>query len=332
MTRKTLIIGILSIVLCASIFSTMEVMLKLLALRGSIHPMQITMERFFIGGICLIPFAWASLKKKGIRIQREHLRSFALTGLLCVPLSMVFFQMAVFYGQANIMAVLFSANPIFVTFLAFFILRERIFWNNLLALLLSFLGIFSIINPFSPENNVNLLSVGLLITAALLFSLYSVFGKKLTKVYGGIPVTCGTFLFGSTQLLLLLLLGHLAPLASFYQAIGLSIFVDVPFFAGITRDILPYFLYICLINSAAGYVFHMKALETLGANMSNIIFFLKPILASVFALFLLGEALTSNILAGIFFFLLGSLAGFLPALLRARKQPEPSPALDGSQP
>ena len=319
MKRSPLVLGIVSIAAATIIFSTMEVMLKMPAVHGVFHPMQITVERFLIGGLCLIPFAAAALRKKGITLETAHLGRFALTGLLCVPLSMVCFQLAVSYGHANVVAVLFSANPIFVTILAFLILKEAIRWNNVAALLLSILGIVAIINPFSPETNVNPTSVALTIIASLLFSLYSIFGKKLTKSYGGIVVTCGSFLFGGGELLLLLLLGHLAPVQTLYRTLGLSIFCDVPFIAGIDATTLPYFLYICLVNSAAGYVFHMMALEKAGAHMTNLIFFFKPIVAPLFALFALGEAITANMLVGIAFFLLGSLSGVIPAMLRARR-------------
>lgn len=322
MKRNTLLLGILSIVLCTLIFSTMEVMLKSPAVSGVFHPMQITVERFLIGGLCLIPFAVASLKKKKAKLTSAHLRYFALTGLLCVPLSMVLYQLSISHGQANIVAVLFSGNPIFVTILAFLILREAIHWNNVLALVLEVAGIIAIINPFSSETNVNLLSVFLVILSALLFSSYSVLGKRMTKAYGGIVVTCFSFLFGSAELLLLLLLGRLAPVATFFQSVGLSIFCDVPLLAGINSVTLPYFLYICLINSAAGYVFHMLALENTNAHMTNLVFFFKPILAPIFAFFVLHEAITHNMVIGILFFLLGSLSGIIPTMLRSRKEPD----------
>ena len=320
MKRNSLFLGIFSIAMCTLIFSTMEVMLKMPAVSGVFHPMQITVERFLIGGLCLIPFAIASLKKKHVRLSSAHLRYFALTGLLCVPLSMVLFQLSISHGQANIVAVLFSGNPIFVTVLAFLILREAIHWNNILALILEVAGIIAIINPFSPETNVNLLSVSLVILSALLFSFYGVLGKRMTKTYGGIVVTCFSFLFGSAELLLLLLLGHLAPVATFYQSVGLSIFIDVPFIAGINTVTLPYFLYICLINSAGGYVFHMLALEKTNAHMTNLVFFFKPILAPIFAFLILQEAITTNMVVGIVFFLLGSLSGIIPTMLRSRKE------------
>ena len=54
--------GYLYIVLCAVIFSTMEVMLK--TVHGVFAPMQITCLRFLIGGLLLVPFALRSMKKR----------------------------------------------------------------------------------------------------------------------------------------------------------------------------------------------------------------------------------------------------------------------------
>lgn len=106
--------------------------------------MQITLERFLVGGICLLPVAGWTLRRKGIRLTRRDVGTFALTGLFCVPLSMVLYQLAITHGQANVVAVLFSGNPIFVTLLAFLLLHETIAWNNLLALVLEVLGIGAI--------------------------------------------------------------------------------------------------------------------------------------------------------------------------------------------
>ena len=119
--KRQFLFGCLFIALAAVIFSTMEVLLKLPlpAVAGAFHPMQITLERFLVGGICLLPVAGWTLRRKGIRLTRRDVGTFALTGLFCVPLSMVLYQLAITHGQANVVAVLFSGNPIFVTLLAF---------------------------------------------------------------------------------------------------------------------------------------------------------------------------------------------------------------------
>ena len=63
--------GYIFIVLCAVIFSTMEVMLK--TVHGVFAPMQITCLRFLVGGILLIPFASRSMKKKNASLSRKDI-------------------------------------------------------------------------------------------------------------------------------------------------------------------------------------------------------------------------------------------------------------------
>lgn len=320
--KRDLWLGSLYIALAAVIFSTMEVLLKLPAVSGAFHPMQITMERFVVGGICLLPLALRALKKLGYRLRRKDLAFFALTGLFNIPLGMVLYQLAITHGQANVVAVIFSGNPIFVTMLAFLLLGEDIHWNNLLALAAEVLGILAIVDPWG-SGEVSLLCVVLAIVSALFFSLYAVLGKKKTAKVGSIVVTCFSFLFGAAELFLLLLLGHTGPGAALYQAVGLDVFCDVPFLQGINTTTLPYFLFIGVVNCAGGYVFHMLAIEKTSATHGSLVFFFKPILAPLFALAALGEAITRPIAFGILFFLAGSLLSILPEVIRERRARQP---------
>ena len=189
--------GYLYIVLCAVIFSTMEVMLK--TVHGVFAPMQITCLRFLIGGLLLIPFALRSMKKKGAAFTRADVGFFALTGFLCVAFSMVLYQMAVTYTKASVVAIIFSCNPIFVTVLAYFLLREEIHRNHIIALALELLAVLIIIDPLHASLDPT--GALLAIASALVFSFYSVVGKKRTPRFGGIAVTCFSFLFGSVELL-----------------------------------------------------------------------------------------------------------------------------------
>ena len=102
--------GYIFIVLCAVIFSTMEVMLK--TVHGVFAPMQITCLRFLVGGVLLIPFAMRSIRKKNAVLTRKDLGFFACAGFLCVVIAMSLYQMSVTYTRASIVAVIFSCNPI----------------------------------------------------------------------------------------------------------------------------------------------------------------------------------------------------------------------------
>jgi drug/metabolite transporter (DMT)-like permease len=309
-------VGYLYILLCALIFSTMEVMLKTVS--GVFAPMQITVLRFLVGGVLLLPFALRSLRARGARLTGRDVLYFLLTGFLCIAFSMVLYQMAVEYTKASVVAVIFSCNPIFVTVLAFLLLREPIRKNQVIALIVEVLAIVIIVNPFHTQ--LNLTGVILSILSALVFSLYSVIGKKRTPRFGGIAVTCFSFLFGSAELLAVLLLGRTAAVGGLFASLGLDIFVDVPLLSGIPASALPSLFYICAINSAAGYVCHMMAMEKTSAGEASLIFFLKPIFAPIFALVLLHEAIPFNMVLGILCFLVGSAIAIVPGLRASRRE------------
>ena len=307
--------GYVYIVLCAVIFSTMEVMLK--TVHGVFAPMQITCLRFLVGGVLLIPFAMRSIRKKNAVLTRKDLGFFACEGFLCVVIAMSLYQMSVTYTRASIVAVIFSCNPIFVTMLAHFLLHEEIHKNHVIALILELTAALIIIDPVHASLDPT--GALLAILSAAMFSFYSVFGKKRTPRFGGIAVTCLSFLFGATELVALLLFGRTAAGASLYGAMGLKIFIDVPLFENIPLSALPALLYICCINSAAGFVCHMMAMEKTSAQEASLIFFLKPIIAPIFALIFLKEEIPLNMIVGIVCFLAGSLCAILPGILAQRK-------------
>ena len=307
--------GYIFIVLCAVIFSTMEVMLK--TVHGVFAPMQITCLRFLVGGVLLIPFAVRSIRKKNAVLTRKDLGFFACVGFLCVVIAMSLYQMSVTYTRASIVAVIFSCNPIFVTMLAHLLLHEEIHKNHIIALILELTAALIIIDPIHASLDPT--GALLAILSAAMFSFYSVFGKKRTPRFGGIAVTCLSFLFGATELVALLLFGRTAAGASLYGALGLKIFIDVPLFENIPLSALPALLYICCINSAAGFVCHMMAMEKTSAQEASLIFFLKPIFAPIFALIFLKEEIPLNMIVGIVCFLAGSLCAILPGLLAQRK-------------
>lgn len=307
--------GYIFIVLCAVIFSTMEVMLK--TVHGVFAPMQITCLRFLVGGVLLIPFAVRSIRKKNAVLTRKDLGFFACAGFLCVVIAMSLYQMSVTYTRASIVAVIFSCNPIFVTMLAHFLLHEEIHKNHVIALILELTAALIIIDPIHASLDPT--GALLAILSAAMFSFYSVFGKKRTPRFGGIAVTCLSFLFGATELVALLLFGRTAAGASLYGALGLKIFIDVPLFENIPLSALPALLYICCINSAAGFVCHMMAMEKTSAQEASLIFFLKPIIAPIFALIFLKEEIPLNMIVGIVCFLAGSLCAILPGILAQRK-------------
>ena len=175
----------------------MEIALK--EVSGSFHPLQMTFTRFLAGGLFLIPFAVRTLKKKKASLIWKDLPGFLLLGFVGMVLSMSIYQMSVKEVPASVVAVLFSSNPIFTAVLAFFMLKEPIRRNQIAALLLEIGGILAIINPF--HTSLSPYGVLLAMISTLLFAVYGVMGKRRCARFGGVVVTCASFLCGGAEML-----------------------------------------------------------------------------------------------------------------------------------
>lgn len=308
--------GYIYIILCTLIFSMVEVVLKMVS--GVFHPMQLTALRFFIGGCVLLPFAIRSIRAHHADFHLDDARFFALLGFLFVCVAMSIYQMSVIYAKASVAAIIFSCNPIFVTVFAYLILREQIHKNHIAALVIELIAVLIIVDPLHAQ--LNPLGVLFGISSALLFAIYSVLGKKRAAKFGGIAVTCFASLFGSVELLLILLFGHTGFGIKVFTALHLDLYCNVPLLSGITLAALPWLIYIGAVNTGFGFVCHMLAMEKTSAQEASLIFFLKPMLAPIFALIFLKEKLTLNIILGIICFLIGSGIAVIPGLLEQKRK------------
>lgn len=307
--------GYLCIAVTTVLFSSMEVALKFVT--GQFNPIQMTFSRFLAGGLVLIPLAVRTAARRGAAVDRRALGTFALLGFLGVTLSMTLYQLAVVRIQASVVGVLFSSNPLFVTLFAWLLLREPIARHQLLGLALDLAGIAVIVRPW--DLRLDGAGVACLLGATLLFALYGVCGKRQCAVYGGVVVTCISFLFGAAEMMALSTLTHLRPIAEALGAAGLGEFVRVPFFTGYTWQSLPIVLYIFVGVTGVGYTCYFLAMELTSAQTASLTFFFKPALAPLLAFVLLKEDIPPRMLAGIGLILCGSLVSLLPGLLAGRR-------------
>ena len=141
--------GYLYIALSTFFFSTMEISLKLVA--GNFNSIQMTVSRFFVGSLVLLPFAIKHLKAIEVKLEKKDLLQFSWLGFVCIVISMILYQLAVMHTKASVVASIFSCNPIFVLFFAHLLLKANIYKHNIIALILQIIGILFIINPFATK-------------------------------------------------------------------------------------------------------------------------------------------------------------------------------------
>ncbi|MCI9157736.1 MAG: EamA family transporter [Lawsonibacter sp.] len=307
--------GYLYISVAVVMFTSYEVVLKFIA--GQINSVQLTLCRFFIGFLFLLPVALSTLKQRGKRLDGGSMAFFILLGLTGVALSMPILQMAVSYTGSAVAAVLFSCNPVFVTFLAFFLLHEPIKPRHIAALALEILGTVVIISPW--DTRLDMKGVSLALLSTLLFSLYGVMGKRKVAEFGGAVVTCFSFLFGSLIVLAFILLTHIPAVAQMFQSIGLDTFAEIPIFAGYTFENLPYVLYVSVGVAGIGFCAYFLAMEHQPASVVSLVYFFKPALSPVLAWLIHKEEISQNMLIGIVSIVAGSLCAIVPGILEAKR-------------
>lgn len=296
-------------------FTSFEVVLKFIT--GQINPVQLTLCRFAIGFVFLLPVALHTLKKRGKRLDGRSIAYFALLGLIGIALCMPILQMAVSYTGSSVSALMFSCNPVFVAFLAFFLLKEPIMPRHVIALTLEVLGTVTIISPWNTR--LNMTGVALALLSTLLFSLYGVMGKKKVVQFGGSVVTCFSFLFGSLIVLVFILLSHIPAVARMFQEIGLNSFANIPVFAGYTLENLPYVLFVSVGVAGIGFCAYFLAMEYQPASVVSLVYFFKPALSPVLSWAVHGEKISPNMLIGIILIVAGSLCSIIPGILESRK-------------
>ena len=262
------------------IFGSMEVALKIAG--SAFDSFQITFIRFFVGGIVLIPFAIREFRSmpKGYMTLKLWLYVFML-GALNVCVSMVFFQIGVEGLNASTAGVIICSNPIFIMLIAHMTTTdEKINRYKALALVLGAAGLTFMIRPWEMQEGNTPAGMFFLLAAAVTFALYSVLGGKTVARVGVFTQTSVSFLFGSLVLLCMLpVLGR-------------------PIIDGVAENI-GILLYISVVVTGAGFLLYFLAIKQSNATTASIVFFLKPVIAPILAVLIIGDVITYNMYIGI---------------------------------
>lgn len=264
-------------------FSTFEVVSR--TLKGQVNPLQLNFLRFFGGGLFLLPFALRDLRYRGVRLRLADVGALLFVGALNVGVSMTLLQFGIDLSSASIAAVVFSSNPLAVCLAAALVLGETLTWQKLCGVSLGFLGLV-IASSRSGGGASYYLGVLLAFSSAVVFGFYTVVAKRFALRYGSLAMNSLSFVFGSLLLLPLL------------KLLALPAFAVSP-----TAWLRIAYLSICVTGIA--YFTYFSGLSLCDTSLGSMVFFVKPVLASLLAAAVLGEALTWRLGAGILLVLLG---------------------------
>lgn len=276
---------IFCVCMTAFLFGTMETALKL---GGSeLDSLQLTFLRFFIGGLLLVPFAVKEAKSNEVHLTVRDIGWLAVVGLTGIGISMVCFQYGVDASNASTAAPLFCINPLFTMVIAHLFTNEKMDKIKMIAMAIGLVAIVFMIRPWDLQAGNSVIGMVLMLVAAVTFAAYTVMGKRSIARIGTFLQTSVSFIIGALMILVVIL------------ATGR------PVIEGISEN-WKIVAYVSVMVTGLGYFFYFTAIKHSDATTGSIAFFIKPAIAPVFAVVLLGETVMWNTVIGIVLLIIAS--------------------------
>ncbi len=233
------------------------------------------------------------MRRSGVRLTGSDWAALSGLGLLGVTLMSSLFHLAITFLPANIAALVFSCNPVFVVLFAPLVLSEKITARKLAAVALCLAGIGVLACDRTGE--ISATGLLLMLAAIVVFALYTVLFKKMTPRYGALPITAVAGWVGGLFVL---------PVALGFEGVPLAAYGAADW-AGIA--------YLALVGTAAAYFLFIYGIGYVEASVGSMAFFLKPFLAALFAWMVLGESLSVPELTGGAIILVGMVVVLMPS-------------------
>ncbi len=284
---KDRFVGFLAVGAAASIWGTLGFFAKSLYAEGVSFEALVAV-RALVGLIAVLLFVLLTQGVGSLRVARRDLLFLVPLGLVGIGAFYLLYFYTVRESTVGTAAILLYSSPAFVTLLAWIFLKEPLGVPRVLALALTFGGIFLVVGAYdlgSLEVTPFVLATGLL--SGLTYGLYSIFGKPLTGRLG--PATILSYALGFGTVLLVL-----AALPTLHTLVGLSLGSYALLFM------------LAVVHTSLAFGLYTVGLKRLEAGQAAIVATVEPVVAGAIGVVLLSEALTAQKLFGALLVLTGA--------------------------
>lgn len=228
------------------------------------------------------------LKPSDPRIDKQDIKTFLLCAISGIAVNQLMFFKGLSMTFPIHASLLMLTSPILITFIAAFLIRERITPQKILGLLLGIGGALVLV-VWGKDVQLNADTVwgdiDVFINAAT-YAFYLVWVKPLMQKYSPLTVIRWVFTFGWLMVL----------------PFGWKEFTQIPWSAFSFQDGVATG-FVVLFTTFFAYLFNTYGLQTLSASTAGAYIYSQPIFAALISVFFYGEHLTGiKILAALFIF------------------------------
>jgi drug/metabolite transporter (DMT)-like permease len=268
----------------AAFFSTTAPFMRHLTQTYEIPPLILAMWRNFLVLPTLLP-ALAFVRPALLRVSRPHLLYLLGYGLLLAVFNALWSTSVALNGAA-VATVLAYCSAAFTALLGWWILKERLHWVKIVAVILALGGCVLVAEAFTPDAwQANLAGIAAGILTGLAYAIYSLMGRSASQ-RGLNPWTTLLYTFGFASVFLLaanLLPGAFLP--------GTAAKPSELFWL---KDSLDGWgvLFLLAAGTIGGFGFYNVSLSYLPSSVVNLVATLEPAFTALIAYVFLDERLT----------------------------------------
>jgi drug/metabolite transporter (DMT)-like permease len=279
-------IGIYPIISLAVIFWGMSYVWTTIVFKYY-HPITTIFIRLVISSILLVAYTFLSGKAEKIRKKDRWL---LLLSALFNPFLYFLFEN---YGLKNstptISAVIIATIPVFVSIVAYFMLKENLSLINIIGIIVSFLGIgIMIVNPDFSLNS-PIAGVILLSGAVVMAVIYTVLLKRLAHKYSALTILTYQNLIGVVYFL------------------PLFLFFDYKYFITVrpNGELIYSLLCLAVFASTLAFIFYIMSVKKIGVSRTSVFSNLMPVVTAVFSAIFISEIFTATKITGMAIVIVG---------------------------
>jgi drug/metabolite transporter (DMT)-like permease len=271
-------------------------------LLGSVSPLHLVVLRFIVASLLFIPIILQMRKQRWNR--RDGLLAI-FCGLTCILGYNVIVTFGLQWVPAGIAGLLGATTPLWIALISRIALREPLHWAVSLGLILGLSGVMTLVGwttLHADQGRNELLGIGLVILAYLMWAVYTIAVRPLSRKYGASVSTAITTFLGSLPLVALWD-PHLLPTFATLQAPAWLAFALLALGSTVIATVLWNYGVACIPSAQAGVFLNvMPVVSVLGGS------------------FFLHEQITPGMLAGGAIIIVSVVVAQLPSLI-ARQAP-----------
>ena len=244
------------------------------AIVEDIPPAALSLLRWVLAFLLVLPFAWPQLKHD-LPTLRRRLPMLVLLAFTGISVFNTCLYWSLHYTTAINATLMQSSAPLLIGLWSFVLFREPLTRGQIAGVFVSLAGVATIVSGGDPNRLAELaLNIGdvIVVLATAVYALYSALLRRRPTI-GPLSLVTVTMALGAVMLV---------PFAILEFVLGAR-------FAPVTAASLAALAYVAIFPSVLAYIFFNRGVQLIGANRAGPFFHLVPLFGAVLAVVFLGE-------------------------------------------